>query len=179
MSTKQKDNDQLDPAGGNVEQIREILFGGHIRAFDERFEIVEARLAKESDSLRKALEKRVLELERLLSEVREEAGDQLSAEVSNRDLALNKLELALASARMDAENQMAEMQDRYNNEIKELKSELKATHKELSAALNKADTNQGKRADKLDESKVDRNELSRLLQQVADKIQPGNSKKGK
>lgn len=179
MSTKQKDTDQLDPAGGNVEQIREILFGGHIRAFDERFEIVETRLAKESDALRKALEKRVLELERLVGEVREEATDQLSAETSNRDLALNKLELALASARMDAENQMAEMQDRYNNEIKALKTELKATHKELESALNKADANQGKRADKLDESKVDRGELSRLLNQVAEKIQPGKAKRGK
>ncbi|MFT5140336.1 MAG: HPt (histidine-containing phosphotransfer) domain-containing protein [Lysobacterales bacterium] len=51
MSTKQKDTDQLDPASGNVEQIREILFGGHIRAFDERFDLVEAHLAKERDSL--------------------------------------------------------------------------------------------------------------------------------
>ncbi|MDX1461021.1 MAG: hypothetical protein R3348_08190 [Xanthomonadales bacterium] len=179
MATKREETDQLDPAHGNVEQIREILFGGHIRAFDERFDLVESRLAKESDALRKALEKRVLELERLLGEYREEAADQLSAESSNRDLALNKLELALASARMDIENQMAEMQDRFNADIKDLKSELKALGKELSTALNKADTAQGKRADQLEEKKVDRKELSRLLTQIADKIQPAKPKRGK
>ena len=166
MSTKSKDTDKLDPAGGNVEQIREILFGQHIRAFDDRFDLVEARLAKESEALRKALEKRVLEL---LDEVDDD----------EEDLALNKLELALASARMDAENQMAEMQDRHNSEIKALKAELNAAHKELGTALSKADTAQNKRADKMEEDKVNRKDLSRFLVEVADKIQPAKGKRGK
>ena len=172
MSTKQKDTDQLDPTGGNVEQIREILFGGHIRAFDERFDLVEARLSKESNNLRKALEKRVLELERLLGDFREEAGDQLNAESSNRDLALNKVELAMTSARMDAENQMAEMQDRHNSEIKALRAELKTAHKDLSTALGKNERTQERRAEKLDNDKVTRKDLSNFLTDVAKKLQP-------
>ena len=138
MSTKQKDTDQLDPTGGNVDQIREILFGGHMRAFDERFDLIEAHLAKESEALRKAIEKRVLELERLLGEFREEANDQLNSETSNRDLAINKMELAMAAARMDAENQMATMQDHFKSEMTAVRSELNAAHKELSTALAKA-----------------------------------------
>jgi hypothetical protein len=177
MSTKQKDTEKLDPAGGNVEQIREILFGGHIRAFDDRFELVETRLAKESDALRKAIEKRVLELERLLSDQREEASDQLNAETSNRDLALNKIELAMAQARMDAENQMAEMQDRFTAEFKAVRAELKAAQKELTTALNRADRAQEKRADKMDFDKVDRNDLSGFFNDIAQKLQP--PKKGK
>ena len=177
MSTKQKDTDKLDPTGGNVEQIREILFGGHIRAFDDRFDLVESRLAKESDALRKAIEKRVLELERLLSEHRDEASDQLNTETSNRDLALNKIELAMAQARMDAENQMAEMQDRFNAEFKAVRAELKAAQKELTNALNKADRAQGRRADKLDTDKVNRKDLSGFFNDIAQKLQP--AKKGK
>jgi hypothetical protein len=172
MSTKQKDTDQLDPAGGNVEQIREILFGGHIRAFDDRFDLVESRLAKESDALRKALEKRVLELERLLTEQREEAADQLNTESSNRDLALNKVELAMAQARMDAENQMAEMQDRFNAELKALRADLKAAQKELSTAQAKSDRSHDRRADKLDSDKVNRKDLAGFFNDVARKLQP-------
>lgn len=178
MSTNKKTEEKLDPTGGNVEQIREILFGGHIRAFDERFDLVEARLAKESDTLRKVLEKRVSELERVVAEHRDEGSDQLSAEVSNRDLALNKIELALASARMDAENQMAQLQDNHAAEMKAVRAELSAARKELSSALNRADKAQDKRADKLNADKVNRKELSKLFNDIADKIQPATAKKG-
>ena len=179
MSTKQKDTDQLDPGSGNVEQIREILFGGHIRAFDERFDLVEARLAKESEALRKAIEKRVLELERLLGDYRDEAGDLLGAETSNRDLAMNKIELALAQARADAENQMAAMEDRFSGDLKQVRSDIKSMHGELAAALTKADKVQEKRAAKLDEDKVARNELSGLLTDLAKSLGPGKANRGK
>jgi len=181
MSTKQETSDQLDPSGGNVEQIREILFGGHIRAFDERFDLVEARLAKESATLQKSLEKKVADLERMLNDFREESSDQLGAETSNRDLALNKLELALASARMDAENQLAQLQDNFNAEIKAVRAELNSAQKELTAALARMEKAQDKRSDRLDHDKVDRKDLSNFLTDMAQKIQPTKAaaRKGK
>jgi len=179
MTTKPKTTNKLDPAGDNVEQIREILFGGHIRAFDERFDLVESRLAKENATLKKTLEKRLAELERMLGEYREEASDQLGAETSNRDLALNKIELALASARMDAENQMAQLQDKLDAEIGALRSELSAAQKELSTALSRTEKAQDRRSNKLDEAKVDRKELSKFFSDIAQKIQPAKAKQGK
>ena len=179
MSTKEKDTDQLDPSSGNVDQIREILFGGHIRAFDERFDLVESRLAKESDALRKAIEKRVLELERLLGDYREEAGDKLDAETSNRDLAMNTIELALAQARVDADNKMAAMEDRFAAELKQINADIKSMHKELTTALTKADRAQGRRSDKLEEDKVARKDLSGLFAGLANSLQPGKASRSK
>ncbi len=179
MSSKPKATNELDPSGGNVEQIREILFGGHIRAFDERFDLVESRLAKESATLQKALEKRLLELERMLGEFREEASDQLGAEASNRDLALNKMELALSTVRMDAENQIAQLKDSLNADAKTLRTELNAAKKELSMALGRAERAQLRRSDKLDEDKVDRKELSKFFSEIAQKIQPTKAKQSK
>ena len=178
MPDKPKDSEQME-VGDNVEQIREILFGGHIRAFDERFGLVEDRLSKESRSLRKAIEKRVEDLERLLSDFREEATDQLGTEASNRDLALNKLELALSQARVDAENQMALMEDRFAAELKEIRADLKAMHKELSSALTKADRAQVRRVDKLDADKVTRKDLSTLFTELAKNINPVKPGRGK
>ena len=178
MSDKNKDTEITNPESGNVEQIREILFGGHIRAFDERFELVESRLSRESATLQKNIEIRLAELDRMLAEVRENASDQLGAESNNRDIALNKIELAIASTRMDAENQMAQLQDNFNSEIKATRSELNAVHKELSKALEKADKAQDKRSEKLEFDKVDRKELAKFLSDMAQKIQPDKNKQG-
>ena len=46
MPSKKDEIESGNPEAGNVDQIREILFGGHLRAFDERFELVESRLGK-------------------------------------------------------------------------------------------------------------------------------------
>lgn len=178
MSDKNKDAEKTNPESGNVEQIREILFGGHIRAFDERFELVESRLSRESATLQKTIEKRLAELERMLAEYRENASDQLGAESNNRDIALNKVELAIASTRMDAENQMAQLQDHFSSEIAATRAELQAVHKELSKALEKADKAQDKRAEKLEFDKVDRKELAKFLSDMAQKIQPVKNKQG-
>ena len=172
METKKENSEKLDAESGNVDQIREILFGGHLRAFDERFELVESRLAKETEALRKATDKRIQDLERLAAEIREEASDRLDGETNSRGLALNKLELALGQSRADAENQMAAMEDRFAEQFKQVRSELNAVHKELSAALAKADRQQDKVADTLDQGKVARKDLAELFRGLAQTLQP-------
>lgn len=184
MPSKEKNKDQDQDqdqtnSGGNVDQIREILFGGHLRAFDERFELVESRLAKETDALRKATEKKIQELERLAAEVREEAGDRLGAETNIRELALNKFELAMGQSRADSENQMAAMADRFTEDLKGLRAEMKAMHKELSAALTQADREQKKGFGDLGQDKVARRDLAGLLQNLAQSLLPDETKRGK
>lgn len=178
MPSKPKDKDQID-SGGNVDQIREILFGGHLRAFDERFELVESRLAKATEALRKATDKKVQELERLAAEIRDEAGDRLGAETNSRELALNKFELALGQSRADAENQMAAMEDRFAAELKQLTAEMKAMHKELSNVLAQTDRDQKKGLDILGRDKVARKDLAGLLTSLAQSLQPDEKSRGK
>lgn len=172
MATKKENSDKLDAESGNVDQIREILFGGHLRAFDERFELVESRLARETEALRKSTDKRMLDLERLAAEIREEASDRLDGETNSRDLALNKFELALGQSRADAENQMTAMEDRFTEQIKQVRTELNAMHKDLSAALAKADQQQNKVAETLDQGKVASKDLAELFRGLAQTLQP-------
>ena len=120
MATKKQDPEQAPPPPDNVDQIREILFGNQIRAVDERFQTVEKRMSKESENLRKTLEKRILELENLLDQFRDNAGDQLNRESAERDAAINEASKSLAAFRLDAENQLAELQSDFNNEIKQV-----------------------------------------------------------
>lgn len=177
MATKKENTDSA--SDGNVDQIREILFGGHMRAFDQRFELVESRLAKETEVLRKATDKKLQDLERLAAEIREESADNLATETNNRELALNKFELAMGAFRADAENQMAAMENRFSGEFKQVQAELKSMHKELSAAVAKADHQQQKTAESLDAGKVARQDLAKLFRGLAESIHPEKVGRGK
>ena len=53
----------VQPDMGNIDKIREILFGGHMRDYDRRFSRVEEQLVKESLELREDTRKRFEALE--------------------------------------------------------------------------------------------------------------------
>jgi hypothetical protein len=178
MATKKEDTPQTPPPD-NVDQIREILFGNQIRAVDERFATVEKRMSKESETLRKTLEKRIQELEKLLDQFRDKAGDQLNRESAERDAGLNDAAKALAAFRLDAENQLAEMQSDFNNEIKQVREEALAAQSTLVSGLASLQTAQTKRSDQLDESKVDRGELAGFLSDIAGRLVPPTKKNSK
>jgi hypothetical protein len=172
MSSKQEDVGQLDPTGDNVGQIREILFGGQIRAIDDRFETVEKRWAKDSEKLRKALEARISKLEKLLIQYREEAGEQLNAEGDRTATAMAALNKAISDMRQDAENQMASMQDDFSAEMSRARDELAAESKALKAEINSLQKAQDKKSGQLADDKVSRGELAVFLSEIAKKLDP-------
>ncbi len=178
MATKKEDTQQTPPPD-NVDQIREILFGNQIRAVDERFQAVEKRMSKESENLRKTLEKRILELENLLGQFRDNTGDQLSRESAERDAGINEVSKSLAAFRLDAENQLAEMQSDFNNEIKQVRKELLVAQETLMDGLASLQSAQTERSDLLDKSKIDRGELAGFLSDIAERLSPPPKKRGK
>ncbi len=179
MATKKQDTEQIQPSPDNVDQIREILFGNQIRAVDERFQTVEKRVSRESEKLRNTLEKRIHELEKLLDQFRDNAGDQLNRESAERDAGLNEVTKSLATFRLDAENQLAEMQSDFNNEIKHVREELLAAQKVLIGDLASLQAAQTKRSNQIDESKVDRGELAGFLSDIAGRLAPPPKKRSK
>lgn len=179
MSAKKQNDDQAQPTGDNVDQIREILFGGHMRAVDDRFETVEERLSKESKALKKALENRILELEKLLGEYRDKAGDELNRESVARDSDLGKINDSLAAFRIDAENQLAELQSEFSAEIKHVRKELVTAQKALVGDLNSLQKAHDKSSNKIGADKVDRGELAGFLSDIADRLVPAADKRSK
>ena len=61
MAKKQsRKNPDLDPATeGNVDKIREILFGGQMRDYEQRFADLEDRLTRSVEQASRNLEKRL------------------------------------------------------------------------------------------------------------------------
>jgi uncharacterized protein YicC (UPF0701 family) len=179
MPTKKQNTDPTQPTGDNVDQIREILFGSHMRAVDDRFETVEERLSKESKALKKALENRIKELEKMLGAYSDKAGDEINRESAERDAQLGKVSDSLAAFRIDAENQLAKMQSDFNAEIKQVRQELTAAQKSLMGDLESLRKAHDKSLDKLVEDKVGRGELAGFLSDIAGRLMPTTKKTGK
>ena len=75
--------------GGNVDKIRDILFGGQMREYDSRFARLEEALLKESSDLRESVRKRIDTLETYFKKELESLATRLKAERDDR-LALGK-----------------------------------------------------------------------------------------
>ena len=73
-----------DAAAGNVDKIREIIFGGQMRDYDRRFSKLEQRLLKESEHLRRDLDKRIDDLESLVRNELSKLGEHLQKERAER-----------------------------------------------------------------------------------------------
>ena len=177
MSTK-KDPAPV-PSGDNVDQIRELLFGTHIRAVDERFDAVEKRLAKESDALKKKLENRIVQLEKLVTQFREETGDQFTQEASEREAGLTDLNKSLEAFRFETKNLLAELQSDFSTETSQIRRELEAARMGLMGELGALQLAQTNRSDRLEADKVNRVELAKFLNYVAGKLKPPAKKSTK
>ena len=52
-----------DPSSGNLDKVRDLLFGNQVRDLDKKFNRLEERLSKECDKLREDTKKRLDSLE--------------------------------------------------------------------------------------------------------------------
>jgi DNA repair exonuclease SbcCD ATPase subunit len=161
----------LDPSPGNIDKIRDILFGSNMRDYDARFSRLEEALMKEAAELRESSRRRFEALEtyvrkeidglqsRLKTErdERSEASSQLSRELKDASEALSKkirdLDDHGASVASDIRQEML-------NQSRNVMDDLRARHDEISSLLER-------RFHELQHSKTDRAALAALLTEVA------------
>lgn len=73
-----------EPAPESLDKVRDILFGGQMRAVETRLQGLEARLLRNQDSLRADFARQVTSLEATLQKEVQGLGERLSAERSRR-----------------------------------------------------------------------------------------------
>jgi hypothetical protein len=148
-------------SGGNLEKIREILFGQQVHDFEKRFARLEERLLKETSDARAETKKRFdsmeafikKEIESLVDRIKTEQGErsdavkELSREV--RDTAKN-LEKKLAQQDEQATKGQRELRQQILDQSKSLTDEIRNRVRETAAALTREI--QELRADKTDRS---------------------------
>jgi len=169
--TDKKQPDSDASGDRNVDQIRDILFGGQMRDYERRFVELAQRLEQESARLKTEMEKRLSALEKRLDDASEKLARSVRQEISDRGKASDDLESRLQQAARTARNEI-------NSAIGELQSGLDAADErerkalaEHSAALAKsfkdAESALGAARAELRNEKVGREDLAALMTELA------------
>src|SRR5215210_7153000 len=95
LSDKQRADEADISGGGNVDKIRDILFGVQMRDYEKRFARLEERLIKESGDLRDDTKKRFDALELYIKQEFESLSLRLTAEQNVRGEAVDALSLGI------------------------------------------------------------------------------------
>ncbi|MBN8728594.1 MAG: hypothetical protein J0H15_12955 [Xanthomonadales bacterium] len=155
----------------NVDQIRDILFGGQMRDYERRFQELNQRLEADLARLRETQDKRLAQIDKRIDEQLDKLSRLLRQEVDDRASAIDDLESRLQQA---ARTMRAEI----NKALDGLGQDLAGSDERLRAALAEQQAAAEARADAADAAllrtgetlrgdKVGRDDLAALLTEFA------------
>jgi chromosome segregation ATPase len=151
---------QRETSSGNVDKIRDILFGSQMRDYEQRFVRLEESLRKESADLRESTRRRLDALESYVKKELESLQSRLRTEKDERT------ESAASIFR-----KIAEFEDQTSQAQRELRTDLLQQSKELGDAIHTRNeeltTLLERRVQELRHAKTDRTALANLLTEVA------------
>lgn len=169
--------------GGNIDKIREILFGVQIRDNEKRFSRIEERLLKESADLREDTKKRFEALEAFVKSEFEALNERLQSEQRTRDDSVQSLARDLQQTGQQLEKKLGQFDEQTTRNQRELRQqildqsrnlgdEIRQKHNELLALLERE-------VSELGQAKTDRASLAALFTEVALRLNnefkiPGN-----
>ncbi len=156
---------------GNLEKIREILFGAQMRDYDRRFSRLEEQLLKEAADVREETRHRFDALENFIKQELSSLSDRLKSENQQRSESAEEITRELRdTARSIGQkiNQMDEQTDQAQRELREqilaqskdLADEIRRKYEEITSALSRESR-------ELRTDKADRTALSNLFTELA------------
>lgn len=170
------DQAQVDGSGklaesGNIDKIRQILFGNQMRDYEKRFSRLEERLLKESADLRDETRKRFDSLETFIKNELEAVSERLRAEQRTREESAQSLSREMQEASKSLEKKLGQADEQNSrsqrdlrqqilDQSKNLSDEIRQKHEEISAML-------AREVAELSRDKTDRSALAALFSEVA------------
>lgn len=158
-------------AGGNLDKVRDLLFGGQMRDFDRRFSRLEERLAKETADLREEVKKRLTTLEGYMKAEVDSLSDRLRAEQDGRASADQDLGSELRGTAQQFDQKVAQLDELLARGQRDLRQQLHLQHQELSDEIRQRFEDVLERlareAGELRGDKTDRKALAALLTEMA------------
>ena len=161
-------------APGNVDQIRDILFGNQMRDYERRFQRLEESLRKEVADLRTDTRSQLEALEQHLRNELTDVRANLTRESKDRVDAVRKVTEDLQKQGEETYQRIREVESDLDARAAELRDQILAQSKALAEDIQSRDerlsTELSETANELRESKVDRSSLAQLLVEVAMRI---------
>ena len=160
-----------DLPGGNIDKVRDILFGGQMRDYERRFSRLEERLVQETSELRDEVRRRLSALEQFVKQEAESLADRIRAEHDSRTDATKSLAEDARHASQAFEKRTGQLDDTIGRVQRELRQQILELHQNMSDDVRqKVDDVIGRlnrsSAD-LRHDKTDRATLAALLTEMA------------
>lgn len=122
---------------GNIDKIRDILFGVQVREFERNFSKLEERFAKEVETLRNETRGKLEKLEQFLNKEFSSLTDKIFEEQHIRSDALKKLTEETQNAAHDLEQKISSMSEKTAKNESDLRMQILDQSKLLSDSIDK------------------------------------------
>lgn len=156
---------------GNVDKIRQILFGGQMRDYEKRFDAMEKRLTQSIERVSRDIERRLERVDTFARREVEKLAEQLKSEKRDRVADSKKGSGELQSLIDQVETWFAEVDEQMAKDAKNIRLEIidqsellaaqiRDNHEQLTASLQQE-------ADELADKKLARDDMASLLSEFA------------
>jgi hypothetical protein len=162
---------QMDDSAGNIDKVRDILFGGQMRDYERRFQRLEERLVQEVGELKDDLRKRLAALEQFMKQEVASLADRITTEHDERTNATKDLSREARESAMAFEKKTGQLDDQIGRVQRELRQQILELQQRMSDDLReKVDevlARLMREANELRSDKTDRATLAALLTEMA------------
>ncbi len=158
-------------AGGNLDKIRNILFGAQAKEFERRFSGLESSLQTELRQIRDDLKNQTEMLESYFKGELKEVSAKQRKEQNTREGEFNRLETRAADQKRSFESKLNDLEESFEKRIGEVRESLLHQGQQLSDSLQKgleglrAELDQ--RMDQLGIAKADRLALAGMFGEMS------------
>jgi hypothetical protein len=160
-----------EAGAGNIDKIRDILFGTHMRDYEQRFSRLEEALKKESADLRESTRRHLEALETFVHKELSALQGRLVAERDERSENHSRLVADLSAASSSFVKKLGEVENQEAQAKSEIRSNLLQQSKELHDAIRykgeELTSLLERRFAELHHAKTDRAGLASLFSEVA------------
>ncbi|MGQ0647095.1 MAG: hypothetical protein ACT4P7_05960 [Gemmatimonadaceae bacterium] len=159
---------------GNVDKIRDILFGSQMRDYDRRFAATEERLQRESGNLREDLGRRMLATEQYLRAELDALTGSLKAEERDRLQGVREAMDTLAMLNRELSDRISALAEQTSQQQRELRALLQDAQRTLGDELarrgDEAADALRREASDLRAAKADRTALAAMFADFAQRL---------
>lgn len=166
---------------GNVDKIRDILFGNQMREFDRKFAQLEDRIASDLAAIRQENTQQIESLQSFVESEVDILSNKIASEEKIRIEQLDELDADLKKSVKQIEQKLAELSKALEKSSRDTNQKMLKQNQDHSTELSKQIEQSRKRMDgyreELTVGKVDRNALAEMLNGLAMQLNQNDSGK--
>jgi hypothetical protein len=170
-SGKNRGGDAGELGSGNLEKVRDILFGAQVRDTDKRFSKLEERIAQEFHDLREDTRKRFDALETFMKSELESLSQRLKVEQNERSTAAKDLAHSIKETSDAIGGRISQLDEETSERQRELRQQILDQSKNLSDDIRQRSdlltTTLNREVRDLQTEKTDRAALAALFTEMA------------